>query len=148
MKVEAHKADVVMPNKHAEDRNKFYEGHLLGSETYVGGHVEALESGVFRSDLPVHFRSDPRVLTNLLANVDRSLEFYLTVEEKIPVEEIVNYSSVRKEIADKLQHLLDSPLRHETPLIYHLDVAAMYPNIILTNRLQPPAQITEETCAR
>lgn len=25
------------------------------------------------------------------------------------------------------------------PLIYHLDVAAMYPNIILTNRLQPMA---------
>lgn len=32
-------------------------------------------------------------------------------------------------------------------MIYHLDVAAMYPNIILTNRLQPPAIVTEETCA-
>ena len=28
------------------------------------------------------------------------------------------------------------PAREETPLIYHLDVAAMYPNIILTNRCQ------------
>jgi DNA polymerase epsilon subunit 1 len=33
------------------------------------------------------------------------------------------------------------------PVIYHLDVAAMYPNIILTNRLQPPAIVTEEDCA-
>lgn len=33
------------------------------------------------------------------------------------------------------------------PLIYHLDVAAMYPNIILTNRLQPSAIVTEEDCA-
>jgi DNA polymerase epsilon subunit 1 len=33
------------------------------------------------------------------------------------------------------------------PLIYHLDVAAMYPNIILTNRLQPMAMVDEATCA-
>lgn len=32
--------------------------------------------------------------------------------------------------------LRDEPAREECPLIYHLDVAAMYPNIILTNRLQ------------
>jgi DNA polymerase epsilon subunit 1 len=35
----------------------------------------------------------------------------------------------------------------ETPLIYHLDVSAMYPNIILTNRLQPDAMVEETTCA-
>jgi len=29
---------------------------VLDSETYVGGHVEALESGVFRSDIPCRFR--------------------------------------------------------------------------------------------
>ena len=27
-------------------------------------------------------------------------------------------------------------MREENPIIYHLDVGAMYPNIILTNRLQ------------
>ncbi|KAI3815953.1 hypothetical protein L1987_15637 [Smallanthus sonchifolius] len=32
--------------------------------------------------------------------------------------------------------LRDEPTREESPLVYHLDVAAMYPNIILTNRLQ------------
>lgn len=37
--------------------------------------------------------------------------------------------------------------REEVPLIYHLDVAAMYPNIILTNRLQPSAIVTDEDCA-
>jgi DNA polymerase epsilon subunit 1 len=36
-----------------------YEGHLLESETYVGGHVEALEAGVFRSDIPVDFKVAP-----------------------------------------------------------------------------------------
>lgn len=33
------------------------------------------------------------------------------------------------------------------PCIYHLDVAAMYPNIILTNRLQPSAVVTDADCA-
>ena len=32
-------------------------------------------------------------------------------------------------------------------MIYHLDVGAMYPNIILTNRLQPSAIVDEATCA-
>lgn len=47
----------------------------------------------------------------------------------------------------KLEALRDAPNREECPLIYHLDVAAMYPNIILTNRLQPSAIVTDENCA-
>lgn len=38
-------------------------------------------------------------------------------------------------------------MRLERPLIYHLDVGAMYPNIILTNRLQPCAIVDETICA-
>lgn len=40
------------------------------------------------------------------------------------------------QIKTKLTSLKDVPNRIECPLIYHLDVGAMYPNIILTNRLQ------------
>ena len=36
-----------------------FEGHLLASETYVGGHVEALEAGVFRSDISTQFKIEP-----------------------------------------------------------------------------------------
>ena len=32
-------------------------------------------------------------------------------------------------------------------MIYHVDVAAMYPNIILSNRLQPVAIVNEKICA-
>jgi DNA polymerase epsilon subunit 1 len=48
-----------MPNRHNESHGDMYEGHLLASETYVGGHVEALEAGVFRSDIPSEFKIDP-----------------------------------------------------------------------------------------
>lgn len=50
------------------------------------------------------------------------------------MEDIENYDEVREEIAAGLADLRDVPNRRENPLIYHLDVAAMYPNIILTNR--------------
>jgi len=48
-----------MPNRHEESHGNMFEGHLVASETYVGGHVEALEAGVFRSDIPAHFKIVP-----------------------------------------------------------------------------------------
>ena len=44
---------------------------IVESETYVGGHVESLESGVFRSDIPTSFQLDPAALQKLADNVDR-----------------------------------------------------------------------------
>jgi len=52
-------ANVVAPNKHLANSETMYKGHLLESETYIGGKVEALESGVFRSDLPTKFKVKP-----------------------------------------------------------------------------------------
>lgn len=46
------------------------------------------------------------------------------------------FSQVCDDIKKKLTSLKEVPNRIECPLIYHLDVGAMYPNIILTNRLQ------------
>ena len=39
----------------------------------------------------------------------------------------------------------DNPKRVDNPLI--LDVAAMYPNIMLSNRLQPDSMVDEAVCA-
>ena len=57
--VEAFRGNIIMPNRHEEAYGNMYDGHLLSSETYVGGHVEALEAGVFRSDIPTHFKIEP-----------------------------------------------------------------------------------------
>lgn len=57
--LQAYKANVICPNKHQSDPEKFYNNHLLESETYIGGHVECLESGVFRSDIPTSFALEP-----------------------------------------------------------------------------------------
>ena len=57
-------------------------------------------------------------------------------EEGVPLSEVTNFDEVCQEIVVKLSALRDCPNRLENPIIYHLDVGAMYPNIILTNRLQ------------
>lgn len=49
-----------MPNRHEDTDGSMYEGHLVASETYVGGHVEALEAGVFRSDIEIEFKVEPK----------------------------------------------------------------------------------------
>lgn len=54
--VEAFHNNIIFPNKQVQTSNKHTaDGHVIESETYVGGHVEALESGVFRADLPERF---------------------------------------------------------------------------------------------
>ncbi|TPX34056.1 DNA-directed DNA polymerase [Synchytrium microbalum] len=145
--VQAYKANVIMPNKHQDDFGKFHDGHLLESETYVGGHVEALEAGVFRSDLPTSFHLHAEAYDQLISELDQALQFTLRVEGKTNVEDVVNYEEVKQNILTQLIDLRSKPIRTEKPLIYHLDVAAMYPNIILTNRLQPDALVDESTCA-
>ena len=146
--VEAYRANIVCPNKTQSEGEKHFRGHLLESETYIGGHVECLEAGVFRADIPTKFRMNPKGYQGLLDSLDEDLKYALYHEGKqMTPEDVENYDEVRAAIAEKLVDLRDNPTQMAKPLIYHLDVAAMYPNIILTNRLQPSAMVTEDVCA-
>ncbi|CAF9930622.1 MAG: DNA polymerase epsilon catalytic subunit [Gomphillus americanus] len=145
--VQAYQKRIVLPNKHKEPRETFWEGHLLESETYVGGHVESIEAGVFRSDIPYNFAIDPTAIDELINDLDAALTFSVVVEEKKSMDDIVNYDEVKSQIVEKLLELKETPNRNEQPSIYHLDVASMYPNIMTTNRLQPDSMISESDCA-
>jgi DNA polymerase epsilon subunit 1 len=57
--VEAFRGNIVCPNKQVDGAGALFEGHLLETETYLGGHVECLESGVFREDIPTTWRLVP-----------------------------------------------------------------------------------------
>lgn len=48
---------------------QFFHGHLLESETYIGGHVESLEPGIFRADLPCAFRVVPAAVQQLIGRI-------------------------------------------------------------------------------
>lgn len=133
--VEAFHGNIIFPNKQETELNKLTDdGHLLHQETYVGGHVEALESGVFRADIPCRFRMVPEAFQQLIDNIDKALSHAIEVEEAVPINLVTNFEEIKEEIVAKLQALRDQPNRLENPIIYHLDVGAMYPNIILTNR--------------
>jgi DNA polymerase epsilon subunit 1 len=136
-----------LPNKHQAARETFWDGHLLESETYVGGHVESIEAGVFRSDIPCNFSIDTSAIDELIRDLDAALKFCVTVEEKKSLADIDNFEEVKEEITARLMQLKATPHRSERPLIYHLDVASMYPNIMTTNRLQPDSMIKESDCA-
>ncbi|XP_014281923.1 DNA polymerase epsilon catalytic subunit 1 [Halyomorpha halys] len=146
--VEAYHANIVFPNKQETQLNKMTDdGHVLDQETYVGGHVEALESGVFRADIPCRFRMVPEAFTMLMNNTEKALKHAIEEEEKISLNLVTNFDEVVTDIKAKLEELRAAPCRMENPMIYHLDVGAMYPNIILTNRLQPSAMVDETVCA-
>lgn len=87
------------------------------------------------------------VTFQLIDDLDSTLEFCIAKESKTPPGNVTNYDEVKDKITAALEELRDSPHRTENPRIYHLDVAAMYPNIILSNRLQPDSVVDERTCA-
>lgn len=145
--VQAYTRNIVLPHKHTDPAERYYKSHLVESETYVGGHVESLEAGVFRYDIPTHFNVDTSAVDELLAQLDDALKFTITVENGKNLEDITNYDEVRDEIKAKLIDLKENPKRTEQPLIYHVDVASMYPNIMTSNRLQPDSMKTDHDCA-
>lgn len=132
--VQAFHANITFPNKQQSEMNKLSDdGHVLDSETYVGGHVEALESGVFRADIPCKFRLDQGMVLKLLDNLDNVLRHAIEVEENVPLDLVTNLEETKNEIKASLQKLYDIPNRLENPVVFHLDVGAMYPNIILVS---------------
>jgi len=81
-----------------------------------------------------HFTTLPEAYQTLIDNVDETMKFSLESEENVPMKHVKNFDEICEQIKEKLCALRDTPNRIENPLIYHLDVGAMYPNIILTNR--------------
>lgn len=104
--VEAFHANIIFPNKQETSYNKLTEdGHLLHQETYVGGHVEALESGVFRADIPYRFRLGSDALDKLIKEVPKTLEHAIVIEEGVPLDQVKNLKEVTNEIVNKLKIL-------------------------------------------
>jgi DNA polymerase epsilon subunit 1 len=93
--VQACQKNIVCPNKQTDQGPSFHKGHLLESETYIGGKVECLEAGVYRSDIEYDFDLKPTAFQQLINNVDRDLTFAIEVEGGKDRKDIVNYDEVR-----------------------------------------------------
>jgi DNA polymerase epsilon subunit 1 len=53
---QAFRGNIIFPNKQVEEFEKYYNNKLIDTQTYIGGHVECLKTGVYRSDIPVKFK--------------------------------------------------------------------------------------------
>eukprot|EP00400_MALV-I_sp_L67-5_P001310 gene1310-583_t len=163
---EAFRKNIVFPDKHREDPLQYYQGRLIETSTYEGGRVECLRTGIFRDDFPETFHIDPTAVDLLKKGARNVAEFFLKIEENVPIEDVENFDDIVRQIEDGLEALktpipvpgkekakthmnqegVELVTRHECPLIYHIDVGAMYPNIILSHRLQPTAIVDEDFC--
>jgi DNA polymerase epsilon subunit 1 len=53
---QAFRGKIIFPNKQSEKFERFHNGKLIDTDTYIGGTVECLQQGVYRSDIPVKFK--------------------------------------------------------------------------------------------
>ncbi|GKB39369.1 DNA polymerase epsilon catalytic subunit A [Tanacetum coccineum] len=83
--------EMLLMVQHQAEPEKFHNGRLLESETYIGGHVECLETGVYRSDLPKSFKLDPS-----------AFKVSYIVEGKMDIETVSNYDEVKNAILEKV----------------------------------------------
>lgn len=65
----------------------------------------------------------------------------------VEYEFIEGAGGVKDANAKRVKRATHRVIKDDYPMIYHLDVGAMYPNIILSNRLQPSAIVDPEFCA-
>eukprot|EP00917_Polyrhabdina_sp_WS-2016_P013570 GHVP01029742.1.p1 GENE.GHVP01029742.1~~GHVP01029742.1.p1 ORF type:complete len:1499 (+),score=286.83 GHVP01029742.1:49-4497(+) len=143
--IEAHKKDILIPKKSRDTEQKFHNNHLITSETYAGGYVETIEVGIFRDDIPLQFTIKKETLFDLCNELD-SICDYVFQSRGIKKEDIIDYQEKRGEFINCLMSQ-EKKNQKECPRIFHFDIAAMYPNIILTNRLQPFAIKSINDCA-
>lgn len=76
----AYSRNIIFPNKKIEDWERFYHGHLIDSDTYIGGKVECLRSGIYREDIEVEFTMNKECLSNMHSGVERLIRFFGYVE--------------------------------------------------------------------
>jgi DNA polymerase epsilon subunit 1 len=81
----------------------------------------------------------------MIDKVEDIMDFALKIESNgVTRDEVTNYDEIKQKIVEQLTAIKSQcPNVECEPLIYHIDVAAMYPNIILSNRLQPVAIVNE-----
>jgi DNA polymerase epsilon subunit 1 len=116
--VRAYHANIIYPNKQETVLNKMTnEGNVIDTETYVGASVEALESGVFRADIPAKFRVQPEAIQTLIDDVQRTMQRAIEIEEKVPLSMVVNFEEVHISVFHYNKNLIVIEINHENLII-------------------------------
>ena len=89
--VRAYENRIIFPNKQRQEFGKTFKGHLLESETYIGGHVEAMREGIYRADLPLKFNGDVAAYQEVIDDLDRVIKYGIEVEGKLKLDGMYVY---------------------------------------------------------
>ncbi|GAW81728.1 DNA polymerase epsilon, catalytic subunit a [Plasmodium gonderi] len=159
---EAYKKNILFPNKSKPVYNQYFtdfenkKKYFIYDDSFVGGTVQSLKCGIYRDDLKEYFNLDVDAYKHMLNNIDSIIDFWIHKDlnknnsvndnKYINKNQIINLKKIKSDIINKLNFFIQNPKINTCPNIYHLDVAAMYPNIILSHRLQPNAIITPDHC--
>lgn len=92
---EAYRRGIIFPNKIIQKNETFYNGHLIDSETYIGGKVECLHNGIYRSDLETNFEIDPSAYETLMNQVGDVIKFCVEEEQGRSMDDLTNFSEVK-----------------------------------------------------
>merc|ERR1719409_1410599 len=103
----AYEANVLFPNKHVDDPLEFHgaTNRLIEQSTYEGARVECMRVGVFRADIKETFQLEPTAFQVLLKNLKPTVDFFLTVEEKVELKDVENYDEILQEVEKQLRDL-------------------------------------------
>ncbi|KAK6090615.1 hypothetical protein P3W45_000338 [Vairimorpha bombi] len=135
--IEAYNYALLIPKEKRKDFLEIYNGRVIENMTYVGGYVESLKSGIFRSDFNHIFNIKNEGILDIINSIDDVLINFQNEDDIYEIKE--NIKKALLSFSEKI---------YSTGNIYHLDVSAMYPNIILTNRLQPTSIVNDDICVR
>ncbi|CAC9696379.1 DNA polymerase epsilon, catalytic subunit a, putative [Plasmodium sp. DRC-Itaito] len=159
---EAYRKNILFPNKSKPIYNQYFtdpenkKKYFIYDDSFVGGTVQSLKCGIYRDDLKEFFSLDVDTYKYLYNSIDHIIDFWIQKDlnknanindsKYINKNQIINLDQIKQDIKNKLNFFIENPNINICPNIYHLDVAAMYPNIILSHRLQPNAIITPDHC--
>lgn len=141
----AKKTHIKIENKPPERSSLLFKDYVCKSETYVGGSVESTVIGIHNGN----HKADFKISVEDLEKVKQELPDIVAYNCKLEGIEDVQcmdetVSTVRANLNEYIQKHLAEP--NQPYKIYHFDVKAMYPSIILTYRLQPHAIRPTPTC--
>lgn len=92
---EAYKNEIVFPNKKHDTKEKFYNGHLIENETYVGGYVECLNNGAYRADLKSEFLLNLDIYEDTIDQIGSTIDFFVNVESGENSETVTNVKEIK-----------------------------------------------------
>lgn len=140
-----------------------------GGEGFEGARVSCPAPGYYNEDIPMQFRINKPFMDSLLPKILAAYDKMVAKFEKKNTNvrrkdgtvvnfKIIDRDALRVSFQDQLNHIFDDlqpdpngdpdwRIWNGKPLIVHVDVASMYPSIIINWNLNPYAVVYEDDCA-